>query len=115
MSKRCEFMETPVIKREGWARAAGCVVFAGIAFLLVRAHGFLHWQVLSRHYREIPESVRPELFATLSRLVVASHCLALAAVIWCVWSWRRESRLAAVVATVFAGLALLLAFSMVMT
>ena len=108
-------METPAIKREGWARAAACVVFACIAFLLVRAHGFLHWQVLSRHYSEIPEFVRPELYATMSRLVVASNCLALAGVIWCVWSWRSESRLAAVVATVFAGLALLLGFAMVMT
>ena len=98
-----------------FSKSAATAVFALIVCLLMRAHGILHWKVLSRHYGEIPESVRPELFAMMSRLVVASHCLFFASLIWCVWSWRTESAAAAVFATVFTVLTSMMAFSMVMT
>jgi hypothetical protein len=71
------------IPYKNYSRAAATLVFAGATFLLLRAHGILHWRVLSRHFREIPETVRSELFPVMNGLVVIAHCLAIASVFWC--------------------------------
>jgi hypothetical protein len=108
-------IDTPVSKSRCFSKAAASIVFACASIFLVRAHGFVHWRILSRHYGEIPESVRPELFATMSRLVMVAQCLAVAALVWCIWSWRTESRFAAALSTTFTIVAVFLALAMVMT
>ena len=66
-----------------------------------RIYGHVHWVVQSRVGARAGE---PLTFAD-RELVIAYLTLAGLAVIWCIWSWMTESRLAAIIATVFTTLA----------
>lgn len=88
------------------AKAIASTLFAIASLFLWRVYGDLHWGILREHYRELPASVRPELFVILSRLEIVYRSLALAAMVWCIWSWRTERRVFAVTATLFTACAL---------
>jgi hypothetical protein len=105
-------MDTPASRSPLPARAIASALFACASISLWIIYGHLHWRVLRNHYRDIPDSVRPELFGLLSQLDIIYRMLALTAVIWCVWSWRTERRVFAVIASLFAAVALLAALSM---
>jgi hypothetical protein len=76
-------------------------VFACFALFTWRIYGHVHWVVQSRVGGRLGE---PLLFAD-RELVIAYLALAALAVIWCIWSWMTESRLGAIVATIFTAIA----------
>ena len=53
------------------------------------------------------------IYPILGQLGVGFRVLAAISIIWCAWSWRTESRIAALVATVFVILAIFCAVFMV--
>jgi hypothetical protein len=82
-------------------RAAASIVFACFSLFMWRIYGHVHWVVQKRPGPRPPE---PLVFADIE-LVIAYLTLATLAVLWCVWSWMTESRLAAIIATLFTALA----------
>jgi len=82
-------------------RAAASIVFACFSLFTWRIYGHVHWLVQQRISARAGE---PLAFAD-RELVIAYLTLAGLAIIWCIWSWLTESRLAAIIATVFAALA----------
>jgi hypothetical protein len=104
-------MERPTSRTLIPSRAIAGVVFASASVFLWIVYGHLHWRVLRDHYRDIPASVRAELFRVLWRIEVIYRLLALAAIISCVWSWKTERTAFAVIASIFAVLALFAALS----
>jgi hypothetical protein len=103
-------MTTPNTKMAVPDRAIASILFACSSLLVWRAWGHLHWDVLGRLGSLVPVPVREQLLFPESDLAIANHGLAIAALIWCVWSWRKEWWLPSVVATLFTALALFVAF-----
>ena len=87
-------------------RAIASILFACFSLYVWRAYGHLHWVVLGRLSDFVTEPVREQLSYPEGELAIAYRSLAVAALIWCIWSWRAESRVAAATATLFTGLAM---------
>ena len=94
-------MSEPTNKPRPSPRAAASIVFACFSLFMWRIYGHVHWLVQQRISARAGE---PLTFAD-RELVIAYLTLAGLAVIWCIWSWMTESRLAAIIATVFTTLA----------
>ena len=82
-------------------RAAASIVFACVALFLWRIYGQVHWVTQGRVFGNVKE----QLAFVDRELVLAYFILAGMAAIWCIWSWLTESRIGAVVATVFTLIA----------
>lgn len=87
------------------ARAVASIVFACFSLLLWRSYFHLHYTVLGRLREHIIDPTREQLAYTQADLAIAYRGLAIAALVWCVLSWRSEARAAAVVSSLFTGLA----------
>jgi hypothetical protein len=90
------------------ARAIASVVLACLSLFLFRVYGQVHW-LPSHLTKEEDGAFHHVLLLTspiMSELGVLYWVVALLALIWCVWSWRVESRAAAVTATVFSVIAM---------
>lgn len=87
------------------ARAVASIVFACSSLLLWRTYFHLHYTVLGRLGKHITDPVRGQLAYTQADLAIAYRGLAVTALVWCVLSWRSEARAAAVVCSLFTGLA----------
>lgn len=94
-------MSDPTNRGRPSPRAAASIVFACFSLFTWRIYGHVHWLVQQRISARAGE---PLAFAD-RELVIAYLTLAGLAVIWCIWSWMTESRLAAIIATVFTALA----------
>jgi hypothetical protein len=82
-------------------------VFACASRYLFSKYPTLHWEVLSKQWSSIPDEARTKLAAVLWSLDVVYRGLAVAAVVWCIWSWLKEPFVAAMIASVFAGYAVM--------
>jgi len=79
-------------------RAASAIVFACFSMFMWRIYGRVHW-MLERGPRF---RVGEPLFYADRELVVAYLTLALLSVLWTIWSWMTESRLAAIICSIFS-------------
>lgn len=82
-------------------RAAASIVFACVSLYLWRIYGEVHWAAQNR----MGINLKEQLTFTEKELVLGYFILAGLAVIWCLWSWLKESRVAAAVATLFTLIA----------
>ena len=89
-------------------RAAASIVFACVSLFLWRIYGQVHFVAQSRLFGNVKE----QLSYVDRELVLAYFILAGLATIWCIWSWLTESRVAAVMATVFTFIAVALVTTM---
>ncbi len=87
------------------ARAVASSIFACFSILLWRSYFHLHNTVLGRLGKHIIEPIREQLAYIQVDLAIAYRGLAVAALVWCILSWRSEARAAAVVSSLFTGLA----------
>ena len=88
-------------------RATASTLFAIFSLYVWRTYGHLHFIVLGRLSEFVGiDAVRVQLVLADRELFVAYHGSAVVALIWCIWSWRTESRVAAAIATLFTGLAM---------
>jgi hypothetical protein len=100
-------MSEAAMKRSIPGRAIASVVFACFSLWMFRVYGEVHWLPMrfSRDGDEMFHRILSQVGPIRDQLDIGYRVLALAALVWCVWSWRTEHRMAAVVATVFAALA----------
>jgi len=89
-------------------RAAASIVFACVSLFLWRMYGQVHSVLEARLFGNVKE----QLFYVDRELVLAYFILAGLAAIWCIWSWFTESRVAAIIATVFTFIAVALVTTM---
>ena len=89
-------------------RAAASIVFAAASLYLWYIYGQFH----ALTDRRIAMHLREKLLLAEKELVMAYFILAGLAAIWCCWSWFTETRLAAIIATVFAFIAVALVTTM---
>jgi len=105
-------MFDPANKKSIPGRAIASVLFACASLFIFRSYGQLHW--LPKRVAKASGDLNGDLFRQVlfqvgpirDQLDVAYRVLAVVALIWCIWSWRTEQRTAAVIATVFAALAM---------
>jgi hypothetical protein len=104
-------MSDSTAKRQIPARAIASILFACFSLFVFRVYGQVHW--LPTHFSKGDTDIFHRLLSEVGpirdQLDIAYRALAVAAMIWCVWSWRTEPRTAALVATAFAALAMLCA------
>jgi len=101
-------MSDAAISRPIPARAIASVLFACCSLFLFRIYGQVHW--LPTHFSRESDDIFHRMLSQVSpirdELDIGYRVLAVLALVWCIWSWRTEARKAAIVATVFAGLAM---------
>jgi len=89
------------------ARAIASVLFACCSLFVFRIYGQVHW--LPMHFSKDGEDIFHRLLSEVGpigdQIDIGYRVLAAFALLWCIWSWRTETRMAAIVATVFAALA----------
>src|SRR5208282_4369548 len=95
-------------KRPVPGRAIASVVFACFSLFVFRVCGQAHWvpSRFSKDSDDIFHRVLSQVGPIRDQLDIGYRALAVAALIWCIWSWRTESRTAAIVATAFTALAM---------
>jgi hypothetical protein len=95
-------------KRPIPGRALASIVFACFSLWILRVYSQVHWLPtrFSKDGEEIFHRMLSQVGPIRLQLDIASTVLAVAALVWCVWSWRTEQRIAAVVATAFTALAM---------
>jgi len=88
-------------------RAIASVVFACFSLWVFRVYGQVHWLParFSKEGDEMFRRILSQVGPIRDQLDLGYRVLAAAALVWCIWSWRTEQRLPAMIATVFAGLA----------
>ena len=93
------------------ARALASILFASCSLFVFRVYGQVHWLPtrFSKDGRDIFLRVLSEAGPIRDELDIGYRVLALISLAWCIWSWRTEERPPAIVATVFAALAMLCA------
>jgi hypothetical protein len=102
-------MSTPNTKLMIPDRAVASVVFGCFSIFTVRIFGHFMWLPVQGG-GHISEQAIDAMSPILESLQIAYKLLAIAALFWCIWSWRTEWWLPAAVATLFTALALLDAF-----
>ena len=95
-------------KRPIPARAIASALFACSSLFVFRLYGQVHWlpKRFSKDSDDVFHRVLSQVGPIRDQLDVAYRVLAVIALIWCIWSWRTERRVAALIATGFAGLAM---------
>lgn len=88
-------------------RAIASALFACFSLWVFRVYGQVHWlpSRFSKDGEEMFHRVLSQVGPIRDQLDLGYRVLAAAALVWCIWSWRTEQRVAALVATVFAALA----------
>jgi hypothetical protein len=89
-------------------RAIASVVFACFSLFVFRVYGQAHWLPF-RFLKDSDDTfhrVLSQVSPIRDQLDIGYRALAVAALIWCIWAWRTESRTAAIVATAFTALAM---------
>jgi hypothetical protein len=99
-------MNTPATKSLFPARAVASIVFACFSLLLWRSYFHLRFTVLGRLGSVVIDPIREQLSYTQTDLGIAYRGLAVAALVWCILSWRTEARVPAMISTLFTGLAI---------
>ena len=104
-------MSDSATKRPVPGRAIASVVFACFSLFICRVYGQVHWlpSRFLKDNRDIFKQMLTEVGPIRDQLDIGYRALAVAALIWCIWSWRTEHRIAALVATAFAALAMFVA------
>jgi len=100
-------MSDAVTKRAIPGRAIASVVFACSSLWIFRLYGQVHWLPtrFSKDGDDVFHRMLSQIGPIRDQLDIGYRVLAAAALVWCIWSWRTEQRVAAVTATVFAVLA----------
>jgi hypothetical protein len=98
-------MSTPNTKLMIPDRAIASVVFGFLSILTFQLYGAILWNTS-------PESDRAadHIGSILGTLEITRRMLAVVALLWCVWSWRKEWWLPSLVATLSTAFALVVAF-----
>ena len=100
-------MDVPTRKWQFPARAAASVIFACFAVMLFSACLNVDTVLGSRFQQWVTDPVRTQLVGVSHLLHIVFRGLSIAAILWCVLSWRStESRIAAGIATFFVVLVL---------
>jgi hypothetical protein len=94
-------------KRPIPVRAIASVLLACVSLWVFRIFGQVHWlpSRFSRDGEEMFRRVLSQVGPIRDQLDLGYRVLAGVALVLCIWSWRTEQRVAAMVATVFAALA----------
>jgi hypothetical protein len=88
------------------ARALASVLFACCSLFVFRLYGQVHWLRFSKDGDGIfDRTLLSQVGPIRDQLDIGYRVLAAIAVAWCIWSWRTEARISALVATAFAALA----------
>ncbi len=99
-------MSISIIHSKRAPRALASVVFACGSISLMPVADQARWLALHVDTHGMPQPANRYLPDMVSRLDVVWAALAVAALIWCVLSWRAEWRTAAFVSSLFTGAAL---------
>ena len=91
-------------KSDSSPRAAASILFSCLALFLWRVYGEVHLVAQKR----LALSLKEQISSADQELVLACIVVAGLGAIWCSWSWLRESRLAAAVATLFTLIAVVM-------
>lgn len=86
-------------------RAVASVVFGFLSLLTFRVYSRILWETTPKS-----EEAQAAFGAILGNLETTRRVLAVVALLWCIWSWRKEWWLPSVVATLFTALALFMSF-----
>ncbi|NLY01239.1 MAG: hypothetical protein GXY83_34545 [Rhodopirellula sp.] len=89
-----------------WPAAVACVCFFAATALLLRAYGFLHWEILFRNGSTISNPIRADLLRLLGYLEVF-RLTALCSVGFGIWAFRGQPRCLRWICLPFALLSLL--------
>ena len=97
-------------------RAIVSVVFSCFSLYMLRVYGQVHWlpSRFMKDGQEVFHRMLSQVGPIRDQLDIGCKALAIAAVIWCIWSWRTEHRMAAIIATAFAAFAVICAVLIVM-
>ena len=98
-------MSTPKTKLMIPDRAIASVVFGFLSLFTFRIYAQLMW-----HTSPSSDKAADAMGSILGTLETTRRVLAVVALLWCIWSWRKEWWLPAVLATLFTALALFIAF-----
>jgi hypothetical protein len=98
-------------KRPVPGRAIATIVLACSSLWMFRIYGQVHWlpNRFSKDSEEMLRRMLSHVGPIRDQIEIGYRVLAVAALVWCIGSWRTEQRVAAVAATVFAALAMLCA------
>lgn len=86
-------------------RAIASVLFGILSLFAFRFYAGIMWGTMA-HSKEAEDAIG----YILDNLEIARKVLAVIALFWCIWSWRKEWWLPSVIATLFTALALYMAF-----
>jgi hypothetical protein len=89
-------------------RAIASVLFACFSLWMFRVYGQVHWLPtrFSKDGDEMFHQMLSQVSPIRDQLDLEYRALAVAALVWCIWSWRTEQRVAALVASFFAAVAM---------
>jgi hypothetical protein len=101
-------MSDSVTKRPIPAKAIASILFACCSLFVFRVYGQVHWLPtrFSEDGHDIFQRMLSQVGPIRDQLDISYRILAAIALVWCIWSWRTEARLPAIVATAFATLAI---------
>ena len=101
-------MNDSATKRPIPGRAIASVVFACFSLFLFRVYGQVHWLPtrFSEDGKDMFHRMLTQVGPIREELGIGYRALAVAALVWCIWSWRTEPRIAALVATLFTAVAM---------
>jgi hypothetical protein len=101
-------MSDATIRQPMPARAIASVLFACCSLFVFQVYGQVHWLPtrFSKDGEEIFHRMLTQVGPIRDQLDIGYRVLAVIALVWCIWSWRTEARMAAIFATVFAAFAM---------
>jgi hypothetical protein len=101
-------MSDTATKRQIPAKAIASILFACCSLFVFRVFGQVIY--LPAHFSkdsgDIFHQMLSETGPIRDQLDVGYRVLAVISLVWCIWAWRTEPRVAAIVATIFAALAM---------
>jgi hypothetical protein len=86
-------------------RAIASFTFSLLSLLTFRVYATIMWGTTAKS-----DDAKAAIGSILDSLETTRRVLAVVAVLWCAWSWRKEWWLPSVIATCFAALALYISF-----
>jgi hypothetical protein len=101
-------MKIPSIKLMIPDRAIACIIFGCFSLFIFRVYASLIWLPVEAGH--ISDQAAHAMGPIAGSLETARRVLAIAALLWCIWSWCKEWWLPALIATLFTTLVLFEAF-----
>ena len=86
-------------------RAIASVVFSVLSTLAFRVYATIMWNTSAKS-----DEAQAAIGSILGSLETTRRVLAVIALLWCIWSWRKEWWLPSVIATICTALALYISF-----